>query len=143
MPSTILTPSGWNSPEAIRRQVSGMVCGPAADWGSWSRPLIRQILPSQLLTTALRPSGVKSKPVSRIRQNQGFSAGNVKTSTASGPRSEPIWAWLVKTSGQRGGPPRVYFARCSSGRSTTTASARLRACPSSATSANQRVKRHG
>ena len=51
--------------------------------------------------------GRKSNPESRIWQSQGLLSGTVRTSTANGPSSRPIMAWVLRTSGHRRGPPRV------------------------------------
>ena len=72
-----------------------------------SIPPTSQTSPSQVQTAARWPSGRKSKPVSRIWQSQGLLSGTVRTSTANGPSSRPMTAWVLRTSGQRRGPPWV------------------------------------
>ena len=85
-----------------RRSAARSGLAPAA-----SIPPTSQTSPSQVQTAARWPSGRKSNPESRIWQSQGLLSGTVRTSTANGPSSRPMMAWVLRTSGQRRGPPCV------------------------------------
>ena len=107
--------------------------------GSDASPVTLQMLPSHALTIAVSPPSVKSKPVRRIRQNQGLLVGRFSTSTAKGPSSAPTSASLCRTWDQRAGPPMVFGARSRAGTSMTTASAKAWAAGWSSALPNHRV----
>ncbi len=126
----------------MRRQVTGICrCPSSAFSGRWLSPRTRQILPSQADTMASLPSAVKSKPVKRIRQNQGLSFGRSRTSTANGPESSPTSTLLANSCGQRGGPPCVMRLRSLSGWSITSESSKELRAPAPATVAVHTVTR--
>ena len=117
-PSTIRTPSGWKSPEAIRCQVSST--GTESFSSSRDKPVTFQTSPSQSLTAIESPSSKKSNPVNRTRANHGLFDGAVSTSTANGPSSEPRCTVVFSRSGHRAGPPCIRCARSTVGWITRT-----------------------
>ena len=121
--------------------MTATVCSPSplASSGRELSPDTFQTLPSQVLTMAVSPLSVKSKPVSRRRQDQGLSVGRLRTSTAKGPSFLAITASAVKTCAQREGPPLVLGVRSRAGMSITTWSAMVLALSRSWLLANQSV----
>ena len=101
--STILSPRGWKSPEAMRCHDSLPSSPPS--------PSISQTSPIQVQAAARRPSAKKSKPPRRIHDFQGLFMGTVRMSTAKPPLSAPGLHSVRSFSFQRAGPPFVRGAR--------------------------------